>query len=91
MKTTLYIQNLKCEHCKTIIMQELSKLKNITNIFIKSQYATVTFEHLYPDDVEEVKQTLSNIGHPPFGEKNNYSKKSKLNLSALDHKTLDHK
>lgn len=75
MKTTLYIQNLKCEHCKTIILQELSKLKNITNAFIKSQYATITFEHLYPEDVEKVKQTLSNIGYPPFGEKNNFIKK----------------
>lgn len=91
MKTTLYIQNLKCEHCKTIILQELSKLKNITNTFIKSQYATVTFEHLYPEDVEIVKQMLSKIGYPPFGEKNNYFKKSKSNLSATENKTLNHK
>lgn len=80
MKTTLYIQNYKCANCETIIVHMLSKIKNISNVFIKSQYATVTFEHNNPDDIEVVKKTLAEIGYPPFGEKNNFIKKAKSSL-----------
>lgn len=82
MKTTLYIHNLKCPHCETIIIEKLSKLKHITHVFIKKQYATVTFEHKTVSDVDMVKKTLSKMGYPPFGEKNNVIKKSKI-LSGL--------
>lgn len=55
----------------------LSKLKNISNVLIKSQYATVTFNHKSTKDIEVVKNTLSKNGYPPFGEKNNFIKKAK--------------
>ncbi|WP_298238435.1 cation transporter [uncultured Algibacter sp.] len=78
MKTTLYIQHLKCADCESIIIKKLSDLENIYNITIKLQYATVTFEHETKEDVAIVKQTLSRIGYPPYGEKNTFAKKSKL-------------
>ena len=81
MKTTLYIHNLKCDNCEAVIINSLTKLKHISNVSIKRQYATVTFEHISPKDVEVVKKTLSKIGYPPFGEKNNFIKKGKSKLS----------
>ena len=60
MKTTLYIQNLKCEYCEIIIKKMLSKLKHISNVSINRQYATVSFEHQSPADLIQVKKTLSN-------------------------------
>jgi len=81
MKTTLYIQNLKCEYCEIIIKKMLSKLKHISNVSINRQYATVSFEHQSPVDLIQVKKTLSNIGYPPFGEKNNVLKRAKSYLS----------
>jgi len=83
MKTTLYIHNLKCDNCEVVIINSLTKLKHISNVSIKRQYATVTFEHEKADDVEVVKKTLSKIGYPPFGEKNNSTKKTKPNLSYV--------
>lgn len=80
MKTTLYVQNFKCANCETIITHMLSKLKNISNVLIKSQYATVTFNHKSAKDIDVVKKTLSKNGYPPFGEKNNYTKKEKFSL-----------
>ncbi len=77
MKTTLYVQNLKCEYCEKIILKVLSKLKHISNVNVKLQYATVGFEYQTPMDVLQVKRTLSKIGYPPFGEKNNILKKAK--------------
>lgn len=86
MKTTLYIHNLKCEYCEAIILNKLTKLKHISNVSIKRQYATVTFEHETSDDIELVKKTLSKLGYPPFGEKNSFIKKVKSRLSyALNH------
>ena len=81
MKTTLYVQNLKCNYGETIIIKALSQLKHIHNIIIKKQFATVTFEHSSPNDIDVVKKTLSELGYPPFGEKNNVLKKEKPLLS----------
>lgn len=77
MKTTLYIHNLKCEYCEDVIINNLIKQKHISNISVKRQYATVTFEHETSKDVDLVKKTLSKIGYPPFGEKNSFIKKAK--------------
>lgn len=82
MKTTLYVQNLKCIHCEAIIMHMLSKLKNITNVSVKRQYATVTFKHKTAKDVNLVKKALSKIGFPPYGEKNNFIRKAKSHISC---------
>lgn len=82
MKTTLYIQNLKCGGCETTIKNKLSELKSISNISFNFQYATVTFEHENKEDIDNVKQLLSKIGYPPFGEKNNLGKKAKSYVSC---------
>jgi copper chaperone CopZ len=90
MKTTLYIQNLKCSGCITSIIFRLSEIKGISNISIKLQYETVTFEHESKENVEEVKQILSKIGYPPFGEKNNLDKKVKSYVSCATGKIKTH-
>lgn len=82
MKTTLYVQNLKCDYCETTIIKVLSKLKHVRKIFIKRQFATITFEHTTPTDIEVVKKTLSKLGYPPFGEKNNILNKAKSILTC---------
>lgn len=82
MKTSLYIQNLKCDGCISLIMNKLLELKQINNINVKLQYATVTFEHQNKADIEDVKHVLSKIGYPPFGEKNSLRKKVKSYVSC---------
>lgn len=86
MKTTLYIQNLKCGGCESIIINKLSELKGISNITTKLQYATVTFEYETNETVDKVKQLLSKIGYPPFGEKNSLCKKAKSYVSCVSGK-----
>jgi len=90
MKTTLYIQNLKCGGCESTIMDKLSSLKGISNISIKLQYATITFEHDTIETLNKVKQILSNIGYPPFGDKNSLSKKAKSYISCAAGKIKTH-
>ncbi|WP_339894996.1 heavy metal-associated domain-containing protein [uncultured Algibacter sp.] len=69
MKTTLYIQNLKCGGCETTIINRISALKGISNISIKLQYSTITFEYETKENIDQIKQILSKIGYPPFVEK----------------------
>ncbi len=87
MKTTLYIQNLKCGGCEKTIINKLSCLKNIENVSINQEYATVTFEHKIPQEIKTVKKELSKLGYPPFGEKNNSFKKAKSYISCAIGKT----
>ena len=82
MKTTLYIQNLKCGGCISTIINRITALRHIKNVTINLQYATVTFEHENKADIEEVKHVLSKIGYPPFGEKNSLDKKAKSYVSC---------
>ncbi|WP_242117559.1 cation transporter [Aestuariivivens sediminicola] len=77
MKTTLYIQNLKDAGCEGVILKRLSELEHIKNISFKLPYSTITFEHHNKADIKVVKQMLSKIGYPPFGEKNTLGQKAK--------------
>lgn len=88
MKTTLHIQNLKCGGCENSIINRISALKGISNISIKFQYSTITFEYETKENIEEVKKILSKIGYPPFGEKNNLVKKVKPYVSCTTDKKI---
>ncbi|MDG1730348.1 MAG: heavy metal-associated domain-containing protein [Algibacter sp.] len=78
MKTTLYIQNLKCGGCETSVINRISALKGISNISIKLQYGTITLEYETNKDIEAVKHVLSRIGYPPSEEKNEIIEKVSL-------------
>ncbi len=82
MKATLYIQNLKCVGCEATIIDKLSRLKNITEVSISIIDAKVDFEYEAKKDLEIVKKELSKLGYPPFGEKNNLTKKVKSYVSC---------
>lgn len=87
MKTTLYIQNLKCGGCETSIINKLTELKGISNISIKFQYSTVTFEYQKAKDIETVMAMLKKMGYPPYGEKNTFGKKAKSYISCAKGRT----
>ncbi len=82
MKTTLYIQNLNCCGCEITIINRISALKGISNISIKLQYSTITFEHETKEAAEIIMQMLSKNGYPPFGEKNSLGEKAKSYVSC---------
>ncbi|GAA4280990.1 hypothetical protein [Gaetbulibacter aestuarii] len=70
MKTTLYLQNLKNKASEALILKRLSEFNHIKNISFKEQFGTINFEYVTKDDIDMVKHALSEIGFPPFGEKN---------------------
>jgi copper chaperone CopZ len=87
MKSTLYIQNLKCKGCEATIINTLSKLNNISNVLVDLQRNEVKFDYKTKEDIENIKKELSKLGYPPYGEKNNLVKKAKSYVSCAIGKT----
>ena len=78
MKTTLYIQHLNTADAETAILKRLSANDHIKNISFKLPFGTITFDYEIPEDIKVVKQALSEMGFPPFGEINLLRRKKNL-------------
>ncbi len=77
MKTTLKIQNLKCDGCANTIFNKLSDNHNISDILIDNDTNTVSFSHKNDDDIVEIKESLTKLGYPVVGDKNAFTTKAK--------------
>jgi copper chaperone CopZ len=82
MKTTVQIQNLKCNGCATTIKNNLQKLQNITGIEINLEDSLVSFDHKTNEDLENVKKHLHDLGYPLIGEDNKFKTKAKSYVSC---------
>ena len=70
MRTSVHIKNLESCGCKRIILNSLSKIKNIDDVTINETENTVAFNYHTNHDFETVKHTLSRIGYPIRGKEN---------------------
>jgi len=82
MKTTLQIQNLKCNGCATTIKNNLKRLQNIKDIDINIEDSLVSFIYKGENDLEVLKKELHRIGYPIAGENNNMQTKAKSYVSC---------
>lgn len=82
MKTTIFIQNLKCTSCVKTITKKVSQLLNCTEIFVNIDTSSITFNYLDDLDLYLVKECLKDIGYPEVGESNNFSTKAKSYISC---------
>jgi copper chaperone CopZ len=82
MKTTVQIQNLKCNGCATTIKNNLQKLPNIQDIEINVEDSSVSFEYTADNELENVKKELYHLGYPLVGEENKLQTKAKSYVSC---------
>lgn len=82
MKTTVQIQNLKCNGCATTIKNNLQKLPNIQDIEINVEDSSVSFEYAADNVLENVKKELHHLGYPLAGEENKLATKAKSYVSC---------
>ncbi len=82
MKTTVYIQNLKCGGCEATIINKLSGLIGVTNVAIDHEDQSVTFEHNDDATLELVRKKLTKLGYPIKDEENSLDKKIKSYVSC---------
>lgn len=67
MRTKVKVQNLKCQGCNAIIINNLAPLKNIYDVVVNQEEETVSFEYNTHHDFEKAKHVLSSIGYPVTG------------------------
>lgn len=82
MKTTLKIQNLKCGGCANTIITKVSNIDQITDVNVNIEESTVTFTTTSEEDIENVKNKLSDLGYPIEGDNNSVISKAKSYVSC---------
>ena len=75
MKISLIIQNLKCGGCAKTITDKLTDINDVSNVQVDTTLNTVSLNYSQESTLENVKNVLSNIGYPIFGEENTLGKK----------------
>ncbi len=82
MKISLIIQNLKCGGCAKTITDKLTDINDVSNVQVDTTLNTVSLNYSQESTLENVKNVLSNIGYPIFGEENTLGKKVKSYVSC---------
>ncbi|WP_179351663.1 heavy-metal-associated domain-containing protein [Winogradskyella vidalii] len=82
MKNTFNIQNLKCGGCANTIVTQLSKLDGISDVSVDNDTNEVSFNITVENDIEVVKNKLSDLGYPIEGDSNSLPKKAKSFVSC---------
>lgn len=82
MKTTLRIQNVKCNGCANTITKKLLSLEHISEVLVNVEDSTVTLDYLTDEDLSLIISMLKNLGYPIEGEQNTFGEKAKSYLSC---------
>jgi copper chaperone CopZ len=82
MEISLSIQNLKCGGCAKTITDKLMDINDVSNVQVDTTLNTVSLNYSQESTLENVKNVLSNIGYPIFGEENTLGKKVKSYVSC---------
>ncbi|MEY2923255.1 MAG: hypothetical protein RL108_1881 [Bacteroidota bacterium] len=82
MKTTLFLQNLKCNGCAKTISNTLSEIKNVSEILVNVEEGSVSLNYINEADLLLIKATLKANGYPAIGEENTFGTKAKSYVSC---------
>lgn len=64
MRTTVVIQNLKCDHCRHIVVSALDKFDTISNAVTDITTGRLSFDYTSHNAMEGLRIHLAEIGHP---------------------------
>ena len=74
MKTTIEIENLKCNGCASTIKKGLSKFDEVTNVEVDTTKSTVTITFTGNNNViKKIGKKLSALGYPEKGNNSTFS------------------
>jgi copper chaperone CopZ len=89
MKTSVIVQNLRCNGCANTIASKLSEIKNITNIEVDIDASNIQFDCIEPEDILQVKNKLKALGYPEADDANSLLYKAKSLVSCATGKFKD--
>lgn len=76
MKTSIIVQNLKCEGCAKTISSKLSDNRKIAGLTVDVESSTISFTADHIDDVLAVTNKLKSLGYPSIDDKNSITTKA---------------
>jgi copper chaperone CopZ len=76
MKTSIIVQNLKCEGCAKTITSKLTELESVSEVAVDMETAMVSFVHVNIDDAIRVRDQLKTLGYPSIDTKNTMAAKA---------------
>ncbi|WP_299532731.1 heavy-metal-associated domain-containing protein [Ulvibacterium sp.] len=82
MKTSIIVQNLKCNGCATTIAEKLSGIDDISKVEVDTESSTVSFLHENNEDALMAKNTLTSLGYPAVDSKNSLAHKTRSFVSC---------
>ncbi len=82
MRTTITIQNLKCDGCKHTLQTKVSKILGISNVLVDVAESSISFDYDAPSVLEKLKTELSALGYPIIGDSNTVFSKAKSYVSC---------
>lgn len=64
MRTTVIIQNLRCNDCRHKVVTAIAKFKSISNVVTDITIGSLSFDYSSHNAIEGLRIHLSEIGHP---------------------------
>lgn len=64
MKTTVIIENLRCDDCKKTVATAIEKFKGISNYKINIKTGSLSLDYRSHNAMEGLRFYLEKIGHP---------------------------
>lgn len=64
MRTTVFIDSMQCENCKSFLDKEIQNYKGISKLQINLQIRSVSFDYKTHNAIEGLRMYLKKIGYP---------------------------
>ncbi len=82
MRTTVTIQNLKCEGCKNAIQKRMQQIVGISKVEIDVDSCSVSFDYRSHNAMEGLRAELTDLGYPITGDPNTIVSRAKSYISC---------
>ncbi len=82
MRSSIIVQNLKCNGCATSIINSLSLLDYISEVDVDIEESKISFNTINDEDALMVKEKLKNLGYPSIDDVNSFTSKAKSFVSC---------
>ena len=76
MRTSIIVQNLKCDGCAKTITSKMSEVSNISDLSVDVESSTVSFIYEGIADALVAKDKLKALGYPSIDGKNSVAAKA---------------
>lgn len=83
MKSTVYIQNLRCNGCANTITSTLKEIEGVTEIIVNLGEGFVSFNTINDTTRLNVFTKVKSLGYPPLFDNNTFFSKSKSLISCV--------